>query len=233
MRSEERYPAASRNVQAPSSARPQYAKAMCVIQHQQRVVALAQGQQFRHRSNVAVHAEYGIRHHQFALRPGCSESLLQHNQVEVRIAREFGAGQQHRIVERGMVKLVGENFVVATGQRSDDPEIGHVAGGKKQRRRQAGESGQRCLQLMVEHAVPAHQMRRPRPHAVARCGRLRRLDQGRMTGQTEIIVTAEGQVFPAIHHNPGALRAFQHATMAAQACRFQVFQFIGEVRKMA
>ena len=147
----------------PASALPQHAEAVRVIHQQQRVVALAQSQQFRHRGDVAVHAEHGIRHHQFALRPRCGEPLLQPDQVEVRIAREFGAGQQYRIVERGMIELVGKDFVVATSQGGDDAEIGHVTGGKKQRRRQAGESGKFRFQLWCSAPWPLTRCDAPDP----------------------------------------------------------------------
>jgi len=74
------------------------------------------------------------------------------------IALETRPRQQRCIVERGMVELIRQHQIVAPHERRHDAEIGHVAGGKGERRFLLHERGELLLQLLMRRAVADHQM---------------------------------------------------------------------------
>ena len=115
-----------------------------------------------------------------------------------------------------MVEFVLEHFAMPIQQRRQHAKTGHVAGGKQQRGGQADKFGQLDLQLVMQTMMPGQQMRRARADAAA----LRRAGgsggNGRMIGETEVIVAGKGQIRLAIQDHPRALRAIQYAPHPAQ-----------------
>ena len=91
-----------------------------------------------------------------------------------------------------MIEAIGKNGIIAAEQGSNDAEIGHVAAGEQQRRRQAAESGQCLLQSLVQAMVACKQMRRATTDASLRRALLQGGDKPGVIGQSQIIVAAEG-----------------------------------------
>ena len=114
-------------------------------------------------------------------------------EVAVRIAREARARQQRGVVQRGVVELVGEDRVVAPEQRGEHAEVGHVAGGKQQRRAGWPTNAQAPLERRVRRSVAGDQVRRAGADAVALGAFAQRGDDARIGGEAEIVVAAEGR----------------------------------------
>ena len=128
-----------------ASALANYAEAVRVIDDEPGVVAFGQRQQLRQRREVAVHAEHGVGHDQFAPRLAAGEQALQRIGIVVRVAVMLGARQQCSVDQRGVVQAVGEDRVTTTGQRRQQAEVGHHAGAEKERPFGADEGRQPLL----------------------------------------------------------------------------------------
>ena len=145
--------------------RPQHPEAVRIVQQQQRVVALAQGQQPGNVGDVAVHAEHRVADHQLAPRRTLRQRGGQRGQVTVRIAVDARARQPGAVDQARMVERVGEQRVAFADQRRDDADVGGVAGVEVQRARQLGEAGQFLFERLVRRAVAADQGRSARADA--------------------------------------------------------------------
>ena len=184
---------------------------MRVVEQQPGVVALAQRQQFGHRRDIAVHAEHRVGDHQLAARRSWPRAgAPARPDRRCAIALELGARQQRRIVERGMVELVGKHRIAAPDQRGDDAEVGHVAGGKQQRARQAARiRASAVFERVMRRAVAEDQMRGAGADAVARgaFAAAAAPDRG-SAGEAEIIVAAERDELAAVDRDMRAPAAF-------------------------
>ena len=65
------------------------------------------------------------------------------------IAFDMGARQAHRVIQRGVVELVGKHRVASPCQRLYHAQIRHIAGGKQQRGGLADEGRQLVFELLV------------------------------------------------------------------------------------
>ena len=209
----------------PRPSRPQHAEAVGVVEQEPGVVALGEGDQFRHRRDVAIHAEHRVSDDEPAARSRSGQQPLQRREVEVRIALEGGPRQQRGVVQRGVVQPVGEHRVLAPDQRRHGADVGEVAGGKQQRARQADERREPLLQLVVRRRVAQYQVGCAGADAVARRALARGLDQPRMGGEPEIVVAAECDIVTAVHRDARALRRPQHAARTPEAALLDLRKF--------
>ena len=151
-----------------------------------------------------------------------SKQAFQRRHVAVRIADESGARQQHAVVQACVIQPVGEDRVVASGQRRQDGEVGQVPGGKRQSSR-AGtgrhEFGEFPLQRFVRREVPADEMGCAGAHAPARSGVARGGDYGGIVGESEVIVAGERDQFAPGHRHARTLRRFDRLAVAPQSGR--------------
>ncbi len=109
----------------------QHAEAVRIVHQQPGIVSFAQRQQLRQGRDVAVHAEHGIGDNQFPAFRRLHQQLFELRHVAMPIALHLRARQQHGIVERGMVELVGKHGVALARQRLHHTEVGHETGGKQ------------------------------------------------------------------------------------------------------
>ncbi len=86
-------------------------------------------------------------------------------------------------------------------------------------------AGELLLQLVMRLEMPAHQMRGARTHTPLLRALLQRGRELRMTGETEVIVAAEGKIGFAVHHDVRRLRRGQRAAAAQQALCGTLVQF--------
>ena len=113
-----------------------------------------------------------------------------------------------------MVEPVGEDGVARFEQRLDDADIGHVAGGKKQRARVADEFGQCLFELVVVAAVAVDEMGRAAADAEGIGGALEGGDDVGMVGEAEVVVAAEADDLAAIDAHERLLRRVGDAAEA-------------------
>lgn len=90
-----------------------------------------------------------------------------------------------------MVELVFNNEIAAATQALRHRQVGHIAGGKQQCPRIAGEFSQCQFQLVVDFAVPIHQVRRAAAHAIALRGINKGLFNRRVVAQAQVVVAGE------------------------------------------
>src|SRR5687767_12890708 len=90
-----------------------------------------------------------------------------------------------------MIQPVLEHAVAATGDRADDREIGHVAGGEEKRARTASELRQCLFEQSMLATMAAHQVRGAATDAPASRSLDKSLGHPRMIGEPEIVVAAE------------------------------------------
>jgi hypothetical protein len=132
---------------------------------------------------------------------GLCQQLRQLHHIAVPVAFGIRPRQQHGIVERGMVELVGEHGVALAYKRLHHAEIGHVAGGKQQRGGLADKSGELLFELMMRSKMSAYQMSSSRTDAPL----LRALLQCRCkfwtSREAEVIVAAKSQVGFAVYND--------------------------------
>ena len=104
--------------------------------------------------------------------------------------------------------------------------VRHVAGGEQQRcglSRKCRESG---FQLLVRRAVPAHQVRSPRSHAILHSALLHGRDEFGMVGKTQVIIAAKRKISLAVDNDVRRLRALQHAPLAQQSQCGALIKFV-------
>ncbi|MNN58801.1 hypothetical protein D3C81_1738690 [compost metagenome] len=108
-----------------------------------------------------------------------------------------------------MVEAVLQHRIALPHQRRQGTEVGHVAGGKQQRARPAGEFGQRLLHFMVRGAVADHQVRSASAYAPAFSTGAPGGDHFGVIGQAQVVVAAKSQQRLPIDHHLRPLRALQ------------------------
>ena len=91
----------------------QHAEAVRIVDDEPRVVRSASSSSPRQRREVAVHAEHRVGAISFRRALLAREPRSQRGDVAVRVANEFGARQQRRVVEAGVIEPVGEHGVAA------------------------------------------------------------------------------------------------------------------------
>ena len=104
-----------------------------------------------------------------------------------------------------MVEAILKYLVPALQQAGENAGIGHIATGKQQGPRPAGKLRQCVLQLLVQRAVAANQVRGAAADPVVAGGPPERRNHPGMGREAEIIVAAEIQVLPAVQLYQGPL----------------------------
>ena len=127
----------------------QHAKTMRIVEQQPCVMTLGQCEQFRHRRNIAIHAEHRVHRNQLALGFAGREQMFQLCKIIVCITFELRARQHAGVVERGVIQPVGKHGVITPQQCSDHAQVSHVAGGKQQCARQLHKRSERLFQRLV------------------------------------------------------------------------------------
>ncbi len=97
-------------LEAAAAARAEHADAVGVVEHEPRVVALAQAEQRGQGRDVAVHAEHGIGGDDAHVGLRGGEPALEAVQVEVGVARVERAREARAVVQAGMVQAIAEDL---------------------------------------------------------------------------------------------------------------------------
>ncbi len=154
----------------------QHAEAVRVVDEEPGVVRFGELEQPRQRGQVAIHAEYRVGADELPPRAAGREPRGKVADVGVRIADEFGARQERRVVQTRVVEPVAEHRVLAAGQRGDDAQVRHVTG-REQERARAGAGRdpgrQLALERVVRQEMAGDQVRGPGADAMARRALLR------------------------------------------------------------
>ena len=172
-------------------------EAVRVIDHQPGAVGSRGIRERGQRGEVAIHTEHPIGDEE---RTGSlrSVSVVRCERcaggcgIAVRIALQVSAAHQPGGVDqRGMVQLVAEQQVVATGECTEHPEVRHIAGGEHQGTGTTGELSEFTLESLVFGAVSADEVRGPGARTVALRRFSHRSGDPRVAGEAEIVVAAE------------------------------------------
>ena len=131
--------------------------------------------------------------------------------------RALRFGELHGVDQGSMVEAVGKNGVSTPSQCNHHADVGHVAGRHQQGARKAGKGGEPPLQCVMRRQVAADEVRSAAADAPAASAGAGRLDQRRIGGQAQIVVTAKADEFTAVDDRQRPARGGQRAAMAAQA----------------
>src|SRR4051794_24896743 len=189
------------------AARPEDARAVGLVNHEPRAVALGQVADRGQRRDVALHREDAVDHDQDAAAVARRALQLLFELVEAVVAEraQLGARQQAAVEDRGVVGRVGEHGVAGGQQRAERAEVGLVAGGEDERLLGAHPGGQLALELKVQGDGPVEQPRPGQPGAIALQRVARALLDALVAGEPEVVVGAEHHALGALHldHGPG------------------------------
>ena len=134
--------------------------------------ASASASRSRQRRDVAVHAEHRVGDDELARRPPPPSSRASSASTsQCAIADERRARQQRAVVQARVVEAVGEDDVVAAGERGEDREVREIAARERQRARAGArrdERGELVFERRVRRRVADDQVRRAGAHAPAR-----------------------------------------------------------------
>ena len=207
-------------VREAAAAFAQHAEAVRIVDDEPGVVRVGQREQARERRDIAVHAEHRIGGDELAPRGRGREARRQRVRVAMRIAHERRPREQRAVVQARVIELVGEDRVVAAGERRQDREVGEIARRERERpRARAGrdERGQFALRASSCGAAWPHtrcDAPAPTPHCAD--GRRRRRDQRRVVRESEVVVAGEREQRRPVDAHARALRAVEHAPRARQ-----------------
>src|SRR5688572_29003491 len=119
----------------------------------------------------------------------------------MRVPYQPGAREQRRVDERCVIQPVLEHAIAASGERSDDAEVGEIAAREQQCARALRETRQLLFEAVMFLAMPADEMRSAASRGSPRVGQ--RITDARIARKAQIVVTAENDAFAAFHHGNG------------------------------
>jgi hypothetical protein len=193
-----------------TAALPQDADRVRVVDVEASAARLADLHELRQVDDIAAHGEYAVHHDEASLIGGnLLEDPVELIEVAVDEALDLAVAEPAGVHDARVVFLVGDHHVVLPYQRRDRAEIGLHAGAEDEGGLLAHEGGQAPFQLLVdgERAVDEAASRRARAEIVD-CLLRRGLDL-RVEGKAEVVVRSQHEHLAALHHDLGALGAFQ------------------------
>jgi hypothetical protein len=122
--------------------------------------------------------------------------------IGMRVTLERCAGELRAVEQAGVIELVLHAQFTAFKQRLHHAEVGHVAGGEKQRALASRPFGQRFFQRGMFATMAADQMRRPLPTPLASAACFNAATSLRMLRQTQIVVAAERKQAASVAFEP-------------------------------
>ncbi len=177
---------------------------MGVVGHQPGIVALRKRRERVQRRDVAIHGKDAVGHDQCPRMAAAMFRQKGFDMVHVAVpvghdsrARETRAGPQ-----AGMRQFVDQDEVLAADQRRDDAEIGEIARAEDAGRLGAFPMGQPRFEFAIKRMIAGDQPRGAGADAVDADRLDRRLLDGRMMRQVEIVVAAERQQPAAVAQHP-------------------------------
>lgn len=205
----------------PASARAQHPNPVRLIQKEPGPKSILQLHDLPQRGRVAIHAVNRLRHDQHAaagmLLPRPAQMALQAIQIIVRKHPDLRAAQPGGIDQAGVAKLVEDHHIVARADRRDRPHRRRVAAREAQGGLRTFERRQRGLQALV---------RGKRPTDKPRCARAepgffalpdRRLPEGRMVRQPEVVVRGKIDQRTPVGDDMRLLRGIQNPQPAEES----------------
>jgi hypothetical protein len=194
-----------------------------LVGHEHRLVPGTDVSELGHRGSVAEHGVDGLDQDDRACLGAAREEALDRPDVVVRHHLHGRAREPARIDHRGVHVRVGDDQRVAVGQGRHGGEVGVVARGQRERRREAGEVRQPALEVFVHAERARHQARGSRAGAVPPGSVDGRRDHVRMPTQPEVVVAGE------VDHRPGRVAGEQAPGQArALPLSSPVVQPVGE-----
>ena len=203
-----------------------HAQPVRVVRHQPGVMFVGERQQFGERRQIAVHGEHTVGDDQRVVVFGAMplKQFARMGDVVVakrhhRAARQLRAGEQ-----AGVRQLIRQHQPVAADQHRDDAGIGEIAGAEHHGGLRLLDAGEPRLQLRIQRVVAGDQARGAGAGAIGLDRGLRRLLDGRVLGQVEIVVAGKRQQAAAVALDPDAVLAHSLGQRAAQMAALQIVE---------
>ena len=206
---------------------PKDAHRMRLIHEEEGVVAAGEADELGQRGSIAIHGEDGIGEDEAsAVVAAGLEAFGQGVEVEVGIDVDGGARQARAIDEGGVVQGIGVDGVLGADERGDDTDIGVVPGVEEEGGVGALPGGDALFEPPVGRQVADDETGGAGAKALALHGVASRCEEGRVVGQTEIVVGAEVDGGLAIDQDFGRLGAVDGAHAPSEAALLQDVEFI-------
>ena len=153
----------------PPATATQYSLTVGVIDHHDGVVLVGDVDNPIQRGNVPIHGEHPVGDHKDAacpLGPRLGQPIGQGIDVAVRVDLAPRPGKANPVDDRGMVELIGDDYVLGFNERGDHRQVGGVSRLKRDGPLDPFEPGQRLLQVVVDGHGAGNGPDRPRPDPV-------------------------------------------------------------------
>src|SRR5215469_3174239 len=140
------------------------------------------------------------------------------------VARKGRTREPRAIDERGVAEPIEHHALTASGERGDDGEVRHVAGGEEQRTLAVREGGELLLEPCMLGAVAGDEVRGTAAGAPLRGALRHGARERRVAREPEVVVAREVDELAAALESqrpPGAGTLLDGDAGAAQLCRFQ------------
>ena len=169
------------------------ADGMAVVDHHERVELISEVADALEVGDVAVHGENAVgRNDDFlAARLARAHELgAQIVHVAVFIAVAVRLAQAHAVDDARMVQLIGDHGILRAEQRFKKAAVGVKAGGIEDGVLHADKVGDLALERLVDLLRAADEAHGGKAEAPVVIALLRRLDQARVIGKTQVVVRA-------------------------------------------
>ena len=171
---------------------------MAVVHHDQGVELIGQVADALQVGDIAIHGEYAVggdELHLAARAAGILQLGAEVVHIVVLIAVALGLAQTHAVDDGGVVQLVGDDGVLRPQQGLEEAPVGVEAGGVEDDVVHSQEFRQLLLQLLMDGLGPADKADGAQAEAPLIVACLRRLDQGGVVGEAQVVVGAHVDYF--------------------------------------
>ena len=183
----------TRLVEQTAPARAPHPQPVRFVDQEHRPVLAADLMQPAQRGQGPVGAEHRVGDHQGPLLATAGQRRRHRVGIPVRGDHDPRPRQPAGVDQGGMARGIGHHQRSAAGQGGHRGEVGGVARREHQGGFGTDESGQLGLQFLMEHGVPGDQTRAGRTRTPQAQCVYPRLDHGRMSRQTEVVVGRQVQ----------------------------------------
>ena len=207
-----------------------HASGVALVDHHHGVVFLCQFIDLVERADVAVHREHTVGDDKTETAALCIlQLLLKVGHVGIGIAETLCLAETHAVDDGSMVQSIGDDGIIGTEQRLKHATVGVEASSIKDGVFRAEELSNLGFQLLVEVLATADEADRGHTEATGVHAVLGGLDQLRVVGQAEVVISAEVEAHFATNHDLSALGTLNDAFFFIQAIGFNLSQFLLQI----
>ena len=207
--------------QSAAPLRPQHAEAVGIVDHQPVAALGGQTGKLRPGALIPIHAEHPLRDDQA---PVWFELALESSHIVVTEALHLAGELAAHLLQGGVVEPVLPQQMLLAEQGLQHSLIGRKTAVEQQHRLHPQPVSERLFQLLVSTAVAGHQGRGTGASPIAVNPVLESGLDGRMIGQSQIVVSTEVEVVAARYLQPPPHAAIGGSAAAKQRCQLSLGQ---------